>query len=163
KDPKDRYATPGELLEALKRIPAEASDSELELGSEHDTPLPALGAGLPTPPSPAFGEASALGRPGAPGPPSAAPTPWPKGSSQYDISQLASSSTPDVSMAAPAAEAVPAHLVTPEQFKAAMAFHERAVRALAEGGGEAYARELLANCLRLDPFTPAYRQTLRDL
>src|SRR5439155_24103227 len=110
-------------------------------GSGHDTPLPS------SPMSP---------MPSSPTP--AAPTPWPKGSSQYDITQLASSSRPDVSMAPPPAEAVPAHLVTPEQFKAAMAFHERAVRALAEGGGEAYARELLANCLRLDPFTPAYRQ-----
>jgi serine/threonine protein kinase len=54
-------------------------------------------------------------------------------------------------------------LVTPEQARAALAFHERAVQVIAEGGGDDYARELLANCLRIDPFTPAYRKTLREL
>jgi serine/threonine protein kinase len=54
-------------------------------------------------------------------------------------------------------------LVTPEQAEAAAAFHERAVGVIEEGGGDAYARELLNNCLKLDPYQPAYRQTLREL
>lgn len=53
--------------------------------------------------------------------------------------------------------------VTPEQTRAAAAFHQRAVQVLAEGGGEDYARQLLDNCLRLDPFNTVHRKTLRDI
>ena len=52
---------------------------------------------------------------------------------------------------------------TPEQTRAASAFHERALQVLAEGGGEDYARQLLINCLNLDPFNTAFRQSLRDI
>jgi hypothetical protein len=57
----------------------------------------------------------------------------------------------------------PAPLVTPEQARAAAAFHQRAVQVIAEGGGDDYARQLLANGLRLDPANITYRQTLRDM
>ncbi len=53
--------------------------------------------------------------------------------------------------------------ITIEQLQAAAAFHKRAVQVLAAGGGSDYARELLTNCLKLDPYTPAYRQTLREV
>jgi serine/threonine protein kinase len=54
-------------------------------------------------------------------------------------------------------------LVTAEQARAAAAFYDRAVQVLAEGGGDDYARELLANCLKLDPFNQAYHKTLREV
>ena len=53
--------------------------------------------------------------------------------------------------------------ITPEQVRAAAAFHERAVQVLAEGGGTDYARQLLTNCLKLNPFNAAYRLGLREL
>ncbi len=57
---------------------------------------------------------------------------------------------------------LPGAPVTAEQARAA-ALHERAVQVLAEGGGDVYARELLINCLQIEPFCLAYRQTLRDM
>jgi serine/threonine protein kinase len=66
-------------------------------------------------------------------------------------------STPDV----PRADTTT--LVTPEQARAAAAFHERAVQVLAEGGGDDYARQLIGSCMKLDPFNPAYRRTLREI
>jgi tetratricopeptide (TPR) repeat protein len=54
-------------------------------------------------------------------------------------------------------------LVTLEQARTAAAMHERAVQVLAEGGGDDYARELIANCLKLDPFNLAYHKTLREM
>ena len=53
--------------------------------------------------------------------------------------------------------------MTAEQARAAESFHARAVQVLAEGGGDDYARELLLNCLKLDPYTVAYRRTLREV
>jgi serine/threonine protein kinase len=58
----------------------------------------------------------------------------------------------------PMAPAIPV-----EQARTASAYHERAVEVMAEGGGSDYALQLLANCLKLDPFNTAYRQTLREL
>jgi tetratricopeptide (TPR) repeat protein len=49
----------------------------------------------------------------------------------------------------------------PQQSRAA-ALHKRAVQVLAEGGGEEYARQLLSNCLALEPFCIPYRRTLRE-
>ena len=54
-------------------------------------------------------------------------------------------------------------MVSAEQAQAAARFHERAAEVMAEGGGETYARELLTNCLKLDPFNTTYRKTLREL
>src|SRR5262249_47486247 len=53
--------------------------------------------------------------------------------------------------------------VTPEQARNALKFYERAVEVILEGGGEEYARELLTNCLNLDPFPTRYRKKLREL
>jgi len=53
--------------------------------------------------------------------------------------------------------------ITPEQVRTAAAFHARAVQVTAEGGGDDYARQLLANSLKLNPFNAAYRLALRDL
>jgi serine/threonine protein kinase len=142
KKPEDRYATPTELLDALKRISAEASD-EADLAFDQDTPLPPR-ASQPSSSTPL---------------PASPPSPAP---SQPDLAKISGSSRTDLGAPMPS-DVVPPHLVTPEQAKAAQAFHERAVRAIVEGGGEDYARELLANCLKLDPFAPAYRQTLREL
>lgn len=49
-----------------------------------------------------------------------------------------------------------------EQTRAA-ALYERAVQVLAQGGGNDYARQLLVNCLDLDPFAVPYRKTLREV
>jgi len=57
----------------------------------------------------------------------------------------------------------PTSLVTPDQARAAAAFHERALQVLAEGRGDDYAHELLLNCLKLDPFNHVYHKTLREL
>jgi serine/threonine-protein kinase len=57
----------------------------------------------------------------------------------------------------------PVPLISQEQARAAAAFHERAVQVLAEGGGADYARQLLGNCLKLDPFNTTYRKTLREM
>ena len=128
KKPEDRYATPTDLLNALKSTPAEESAA-----------------------------------PSAPVPPRRRKT---------DDQPSAPSATGDHSLAGdhpprqPRPTPVPADaaaLVTPEQKQAAVAFHERAVQVLAEGGGVDYARQLLTNCLKLDPFTPAYRKTLREM
>jgi serine/threonine protein kinase len=57
----------------------------------------------------------------------------------------------------------PEGIVSAEQSRAAAAFHERALQILEEGGGDDYARQLLQQCMALDPFTTKYRQTLREL
>jgi serine/threonine protein kinase len=142
KKPEDRYATPAELLQALKSISAEASEADIEESFEPDTPLP------PAPVTPPASNSVSV----------SSPTPAPQ-----EFTQAASSSRPDLGMAALPSDVLPPELITPDQLKAAAAFHDRATQVLAEGGGDAYARELLANCLKLDPFTPGYRQTLRDL
>jgi tetratricopeptide (TPR) repeat protein len=54
-------------------------------------------------------------------------------------------------------------LITLEQARTAAALHERAVQVLDEGGGDDYARELIGNCLKLDPFNLAYHKTLREM
>ena len=54
-------------------------------------------------------------------------------------------------------------LVTLDQARSAAALHERAVQLLASGGDTDYARQLLANCLKLDPSNTIYRKTLRDI
>jgi serine/threonine protein kinase len=68
---------------------------------------------------------------------------------------------PSAQPAQPAQPSSP--LVSREQAKAAAAFHDRALEVLAEGGGTDYARQLLDNCLKQDPFNPAYRKTLREI
>jgi tetratricopeptide (TPR) repeat protein len=64
---------------------------------------------------------------------------------------------------APEPEPMPEAIVSAEQARAAAAFHQRAIQILEEGGGEDYARQLLQQCLSMDPFNTQYRQTLRDL
>jgi hypothetical protein len=54
-------------------------------------------------------------------------------------------------------------LISPEQVQTAAAFYQRAAQVIEEGGGDDYARQLLGNCLKLDPFNIAYRKALRDL
>jgi serine/threonine protein kinase len=53
--------------------------------------------------------------------------------------------------------------VTLEQARTAAAFHERAVQVVAQGTGKDYARQLLENCIKLDPFNIAYRKLLREV
>jgi len=80
----------------------------------------------------------------------------------------------DVSRPAPAAKTavmggrgssgvVPSSLVSPDQARAAAVLHEKALQLLAEGGDGEYARRVLADCLKLDPFNVAYHKTLREL
>lgn len=54
-------------------------------------------------------------------------------------------------------------VLTPEQVRAAAAFHTRAVQVLLEGKGDDYARNLLNQALENDPFNPTFHKTLRAL
>jgi len=124
KKPEDRYTTPAELLNDLKRIPAEASTE-----GERTTVLD-----LPTSPK-----------------------------TESDGSPSAGVPAPKKRRRKRSPTEAPAPLVSAEQARAAAAFHQRAAQVLAEGGGDEYARQLLANCLQLDPGNITYRQTLRDM
>jgi serine/threonine protein kinase len=68
-----------------------------------------------------------------------------------------------VSYAAQAEPGSEAPTISTEQSRAAAAFHQHALQVLAQGGGDDYARQLLDNCLKLDPFNVAARKSLRDL
>jgi serine/threonine protein kinase len=132
----DRYTTPAQLLADLRRISAEAS------ADEDASPLDAETEDTPGSPvdttERSFGAPDRTRRPTTPPPEAdAAPTP-----------EAADNLRP---------------YITAEQQRAAAEFHTRAVQVLDEGGGDEYARELLASCLKLDPFTPAHRDTLRRL
>jgi tetratricopeptide (TPR) repeat protein len=136
KKPEERHATPGELLAELRRIPATGADTD-------DVDPPSR--------------------------PARRPPPTPSSSEQFeppaelaDLSRRHSGLTPPPTPSPSSSEIGPSP-VTPEQARAAAKFHERAVQVLAEGGGDDYARQLLGNCLKLDPFNPTYRQTLREL
>jgi tRNA A-37 threonylcarbamoyl transferase component Bud32/tetratricopeptide (TPR) repeat protein len=59
--------------------------------------------------------------------------------------------------------AAAAGAVTTEQAQAAAAFYKRAIQVATQGGGDDYARELLDECLKLDPFNLAARKALRAL
>jgi serine/threonine protein kinase len=126
KKPDERFATPNDLLDALKQTPAEATEAEAPLSSSRRRTL--HGSTVPT---------SLFVSPGP-----AKPTP---------------DDTPTVTTRAQAPQ------VSPEQARTAAAFHVRAVQVLAQGGGEPYARQLLDDCLKLDPFSTACRHTLREL
>jgi serine/threonine protein kinase len=130
KDPDDRFATPTDLIDALKRTPAEASRKKPAAPSRSGRQPGSKPTVRVTPPPGAL--ASTVDQPHD-------PTPTPQSGDNV------------------------ASLITPEQMRAAAAFHERAVQVLVEGGGLDYARQLLSNCMKLDPFNPTYRKTLRDL
>ncbi len=63
----------------------------------------------------------------------------------------------------PIKPAAAASAVSKEQMRVATAFYERAIQVLTEGGGDVYARQLLDDCLKLDPFKLAARKALRAL
>ena len=74
-------------------------------------------------------------------------------------------STAPTRVSIPAEEATPgidgARFVRPEQGQAAADLYERALQILAQKGGNEYARQLLENALKLNPFNVACRQALR--
>ncbi len=124
KRPDDRFATPNDLLDALKKTPAEVCATEAPLSSsrrktQHVSTTPTFLAASPAPPAPI------------------------------------QDATPTVAITAPQ--------VSPEHARNAAAFHERAVQVLVQGGGDPYARQLLEDGLKLDPFNTECRQTLREL
>lgn len=59
--------------------------------------------------------------------------------------------------------AVSTPVVSKEQAQAAATSCQRAIEVLTQGGGEDYARQLLVDCLKLDPFNVAGRKALRAL
>jgi serine/threonine protein kinase len=91
--------------------------------------------------------------------------------SSHKTTALITNATPASLPASPSAESALAPssgqirpaLVTPDQARKAAAFYERAKQVIAEGGGEEYTRELLANCIKMDPFNVAYHKTLREV
>jgi tetratricopeptide (TPR) repeat protein len=144
KDPDDRYTTPLDLLRDLKRTAATSTDPSLEVTSPRPfkpAPLPdaepakspSSSGGVPCPPDEMEMSSPSLSTP--------TPTPPP---------------TPEPGPTLPGG-------VTPEQTRAAAAYHERAVAVMKEGGGEEYARQLLTRCLQQDPFNRTARKLLRDL
>jgi tetratricopeptide (TPR) repeat protein len=139
KDPDDRHATPNELLRELKRTQAIASEQVFPPQVNSSQRQTEFLAGAPTQVTvPAAPSAPEPAPPAAQGPPKR----------KRKKRRPAPSSAP---------------LISAEQARAAAAFHERAVQVLAEGGGADYARQLLDNCLKLDPFNTTYRKTLRDM
>ena len=136
KNPAERHATPRELFAALKATPADAAgEAAKPTVLEHGDRQE-----NPLPPLPT--KTAILARP-VRQPKRQAPKP--QSASNMD-------------------SAIPGDTqVTIEQARTAAAFHQRAVQVLAEGRGDEYARKLLANCLKLDPFNPTYRKTLRGM
>ena len=142
KDPDDRYDTPAQLLVDLNRVSSTVTDEEVAAAYLAETcrretefvpnPTP---QSVPT----SSDETPALPNDLQPTP-EPAPEPVPQSSGEI--------SNPSV--------------VTPDQARTAAAFHEKALQVLADGGDIAYARQLLANCLKLDPFNPSYHKTLRE-
>jgi serine/threonine protein kinase len=144
KAPADRHATPAELLLDLKNTPSETSGEEemptlVETDSRRKTDY------VPSPPA----------RPTTP-PTETIEPPSPVAPTRRRKRHAKPQPSPEAKPVAPL-------LVTLEQARAAAAFHQRVVEVLAEGGGDDYARQLLNNCLKLDPFNSAYRKTLRDM
>jgi serine/threonine-protein kinase len=154
KKPDDRYATPAGLLQALQQIPAAIVDnagapvavgpSSRRRKTDFVHTLPSAPVAPPPEPAPA---------PEPPPKPRARPTP--------PAIDKPTPPPPQRPAGLPASSA--RNLVTLEQARAAAAMHERAVEVLAEGGGDDYARELIGNCLKLDPFNLAYHKTVRDM
>ncbi len=138
KKPEERHATPADLLRDLRHIRPEVSAEDAPRRPRRDPAGRRETDLVPSPPTEAYLPATANVPPPAP----REPTPRPEPSR---TPAAAASSSPD----------------TAERQRAA-AFHERALRVLAEGGGGAYARELLASCLKLDPFNTEYRRALRE-
>ncbi len=77
--------------------------------------------------------------------------------------QLSISPTPTQGPGIDASEPAVASAVTSEQMRAAVAFFERAIQVLSKGTDEAYARQLLGSCLKLNPLHLAARKILRTL
>ena len=146
KEPQDRYATPGELLGDLLRTPAEVSDTK--------TASPAQ------PPDPGkIRKTDHVPSPSAPTPPAEAAIP-PQMASPTSVSDPTPIADPTPM---PESANVTGWQITPEQVRAAASFFERAAQVLAEGGGTDYARQLLTNSLKLNPFDATYRLALREL
>lgn len=140
KNPAERYATPRDLFSDLRSTPSESAVAEpketrLECDGGHTIEEIAEVQTTPTTTDPAT-------------------APEPKPCRRHRESP--SASTTD---SAPTAET----LITTEQARTAAAYHERAVKVLLEGRGEEYARTLIGNCLKLDPFNITYRKTLRAM
>jgi serine/threonine protein kinase len=139
KKPEDRHATPGELLRDLQQVAAAIVDD--------------------TAPKPAVAPSAQIRAPEeAEPPPTLEPPLKPRPATAPPPVEQAPLPPPPVTPAPS-----PRTLLTLEQARAAAALHERAVQVLAEGGGDDYARELIANCLKLDPFNLAYHKTLREM
>jgi serine/threonine protein kinase len=146
KKPEDRYQTPAELLEDLKRVggnrgPVRAIHAKA-LRPRHATQ---------TPPSSDDGIESS---PTVTPPPAAAKLP-PAPPTSKPSSSAASQPI--------AIRDDPALLgLSLEQVQAAAAQFERAQQAATKGNLE-YALELLLSCCKLDPLTPSFRQKLREI
>jgi serine/threonine protein kinase len=143
KDPDDRYATPAQLLVDLNRVSATVTDEERAASYLADTSRRETEF-VPNP-TPQSVPNSPEQLPGAASDPQEAPKSAPVPTAHQSSGEI---SNPSV--------------VTPDQARTAAAFHEKAVQVLNDGGDIEYLRELLGNCLKLDPFNPTYRKTLRD-
>lgn len=137
KRPEDRPASPHALTVELKRVRAVATPAERAGGTEPPSrpAVPPMITATPETPSPAD-------EPSVADPPKRKRRPKP----------AAAQPTP------PSPPAIPV-----EQARSAELFHERTREVLKQGGGLDYARQLLNSCLEIDPFNPAYHQTLREL
>ncbi len=132
KNPADRYQSPAALHTELKRVTADASKQEANKTTLERTERRKT---------------------------EHAPSPTPQASS----ATLDGVPIPVVPSAAEsnAASADPNPPPDSDVARAA-AFHERAIKALVEGGADDYARQLLDSCLSLAPFNIGYRKTLRE-
>ncbi len=151
KNPEDRYPTPDALLSALNRTPANASaEQSAALAAQRNTDLEPCPR-TPSHPLPTFAEPTPSSGESGKAPSSLDAVP-------RESSRPLSGSTPTLPTGGNVGP-----LITPDQAQAALAFYERALQVLAQGGGTEYTRQLLANCLKLDPFNLAYRRTLREV
>jgi serine/threonine protein kinase len=142
KNPDDRYATPTDLLEALKRTPGEAS---AEGQAEKPSPAAAAPAAEPAAEPRVAKPSSSDMLP----PPNLAPAPLPRKLPRPPV--------------APTPAELPNTLVSPEQARAAAVQFERAQQVMSEGRGDDYARQLLMSSLKLDPTNTLFRKMLRQI
>jgi serine/threonine protein kinase len=142
KQPEERYQTPAELLRVLKGLPPQASDgAPLRLPRRTNAPR------TPPPSSvPSSSGSSSMMLP--------QPEPEPKEPETKEVSPR------------PRARQIeddPTLLnLRPEQLQAASRQYQRAEEARINGNLD-YAIELLLNCIKFDPVSIVYRQSLRDI